>query len=43
MQEIIAEAAAKGIEDSKVEEAIDQLKKSGDIFEPRRGFISRVN
>ncbi len=43
IEEIMAAAAAKGMEDSKVEEAIDQLKKSGDIFEPKRGFISKVN
>ncbi|MBS3168129.1 ATP-binding protein [Candidatus Woesearchaeota archaeon] len=42
MEDVIAAAAAKGIEEGKVEEAIDQLKKSGDIFEPRRGFISKV-
>ena len=42
IMDIIAEAAAKGIEDSKVEEAIDQLKKTGDIFEPRKGFVSRI-
>ena len=29
-------------EETKVEEAINHLKKSGDIFEPKRGFISRV-
>ncbi len=42
IENIIAEAAAKGIEESKVEEAIEQLKKSGDIFEPKRNFVSKV-
>ncbi|MBS3174334.1 ATP-binding protein [Candidatus Woesearchaeota archaeon] len=42
IDEIMAEAASKGIEETKVEEAINHLKKSGDIFEPKRGFISRV-
>ncbi len=42
VEAIVAEAAIKGIEEGKVEEAIDQLKKAGDIFEPKRGFISRV-
>ncbi len=40
--EIINTASQKGIAENKVEEAIDQLKKSGDIFEPKRGFISKV-
>ena len=43
LEEIITQAASRGIEEGKVEEAIDQLKKSGDIFEPKRGYISRVN
>ena len=30
------------IDESAVEEAINQLKKSGDIFEPKRNFISKV-
>ena len=42
IQDIIAEAANRGIEENKVEEAIDQLKKTGDIFEPRKGFVSRI-
>jgi len=42
LEQIKAEAKVKGIDESKVEEAIDQLKKSGDIFEPRRGHISRI-
>ena len=42
IESIISEAVSKGIEEIKVEETIDQLKKSGDIFEPKRGFISKV-
>ena len=42
IEEIYSEAAAKAIEEEKVDEAITQLKKSGDIFEPKRGHISKV-
>lgn len=42
IDDIIAEGAVRGIEETKVEEAIDQLKKTGDIFEPKKGFISRI-
>ena len=39
---IIEEAAEKNIDESKVEEVIEKLKKSGEIFEPRRGEIQRI-
>lgn len=42
VEEIIQLASEKGMSEEKVEEAIEKLKKSGDIFEPRRGFISKI-
>jgi len=42
IEEIIAEAKIKKIEESVVEDAIEKLKRNGDLFEPKRGFISRV-
>ena len=39
---LMTEALSKGIDESKVDEALDQLKKSGEIFEPKKGFISKV-
>ena len=42
IDEIIQMASEKGMSEEKVEEAIEKLKKSGDIFEPRRGFISKI-
>ena len=39
---LMTEALSKGIAESKVDEALDQLKKSGEIFEPKKGFISKV-
>jgi len=34
------EAEVKGVGD--VDEVIEKLKRSGDIFEPKRGFIQRI-
>lgn len=42
IDDIMQEAKSKGMSEDKVEEAIEKLKKSGDIFEPRRGFISKI-
>jgi replicative DNA helicase Mcm len=42
VDEIIDAAAQKGIDADRVEEALTKLKLSGDIFEPKRGFISRI-
>ena len=39
---IIEEAAEKNIDESKVEEVIEKLKKSGEVFEPKRGQIQRI-
>src|SRR3989344_4818425 len=37
--DIIRDAAEKGIDATIVEEAIEKLKRTGDLFEPRHGFI----
>jgi len=42
IDDIIDEARLKEIDEDKVEEALEKLKRSGDLFEPRRGFISRI-
>ena len=42
IDEIMQEAKNKGIEEANAEEVIEKLKRSGDIFEPRRGFISKI-
>jgi replicative DNA helicase Mcm len=42
IDDIIKMAAEKGIQEHDVEDVIERLKKSGDIFEPRRSFISRI-
>ncbi|MFC1691564.1 minichromosome maintenance protein MCM [Nanoarchaeota archaeon] len=40
--DIIKAATDRGIPEEQAEESIEKLKRSGDIYEPRRGFISRI-
>lgn len=40
--DIIKEAEEKGIDSKKTQEIIERLKRSGDLFEPRRGFLQRI-
>ncbi|NQV08312.1 minichromosome maintenance protein MCM [Candidatus Woesearchaeota archaeon] len=42
IDDIVREAAERGMDDAKVEEAIEKLKRSGDLFEPRKGFIQKL-
>ena len=42
IDDIIQESGTAGITEEQVEETIEKLKRSGDIFEPRRGFLSRI-
>lgn len=42
LNDIIMAAKEKGIESDKAEETIEKLKRSGDLYEPKRGFISKV-
>ncbi|MFH1399660.1 MAG: minichromosome maintenance protein MCM [Candidatus Woesearchaeota archaeon] len=42
IDDILRDAAEQGIDESDVEEVIEKLKRSGDLFEPRRGFIQRI-
>lgn len=42
IDDIVNQAVAKGISEEKVEEVIEKLKRSGDLFEPKRGFISKI-
>lgn len=41
-EDIIKAAVEKDITEAEAEEILQKLKRSGDIFEPRRGFISRI-
>ena len=40
--DIIAESSEHNINEAQVEEIVEQLKREAEIFEPRRGFISRL-
>ncbi len=42
IEDIIAEASEKNLREDHVEEVLEKLKREGEIFEPRRGFISKV-
>ncbi|MFH1592903.1 MAG: minichromosome maintenance protein MCM [Candidatus Woesearchaeota archaeon] len=42
LEDIISEAANKNLSESDVEEAINKLKREGEIFEPRKNVLSRV-
>lgn len=42
IDDIVAEAREKGVEADKVDEALEKLKRVGDIFEPKRGFIQKI-
>ncbi len=39
---IIQEAANKNLSNEDVEEVLEKLRRSGDIFEPKRGFIQKL-
>ena len=42
LEDIMAEAANRNINENEVEEIISRLKREGEIFEPRKNVISRV-
>ncbi|MDP6600212.1 MAG: minichromosome maintenance protein MCM [Candidatus Woesearchaeota archaeon] len=42
IDDVIAEAKSKGVDEGKVEDVLEKLKRVGEIFEPRRGFLSKI-
>ena len=42
IDDVVAEAKNRGLDEDKVEEALERLKRSGDVYEPRRGFVSKI-
>lgn len=42
LEDIISLAAERNMSEEDVEASIEKLKRSGDVFEPRRGFISKI-
>jgi len=42
VEDVVRMAQDGGLEASEVEDIIERLRRSGDIFEPKRGFIQRI-
>jgi replicative DNA helicase Mcm len=42
LEDIISDAADKNITEAQVEEIIEKLKREGEVYEPRRGWISKI-
>ena len=42
IEEVYAEAKNRGLDEPKIDEALERLKRSGDIYEPRRGHIGKL-
>ncbi len=42
IEDVVNEAKNRGLDEDKVEEALEKLKRSGDVYEPRRGFVSKI-
>jgi replicative DNA helicase Mcm len=42
VDDILLKAKDKGIDADKVEDILDKLKKTGDIFNPKSNFVSRI-
>lgn len=42
LEDIIRQAAEKGISEDKVTEVVEGLKRSGDLYSPRHGVISKI-
>lgn len=42
IEDVITEAAGSGIDKAQLEDIIEDLKRGGEIFEPRRGQISKL-
>ncbi|MCF7799259.1 minichromosome maintenance protein MCM [Candidatus Woesearchaeota archaeon] len=40
-EEIIKYCESKGLEETKIEEVLQKLNRTGDIFQPKRGFYSK--
>ncbi len=42
IDDIIKQATEKGIKEDKAQEVIDGLKRAGDLFSPKNGFVSKI-
>ena len=42
IEDVLAEATEKNLTESQVEEIIEKLKREGEVYEPKRGWIARL-
>lgn len=42
LDDLVNRAIEKGLSDDKIESAIEYVKKMGEIHEPKRGFVSKL-
>lgn len=42
IDDIVRFASEKGLKEADIEDTVEKLKRSGDLFEPKKGFISRI-
>ncbi len=42
LEDILVEASAKGLKEDMVLEVVEKLKRSGDLYEPRKGYVSKI-
>ena len=42
IEDIFIEASSRGLSQDQVMEVIEKLKRSGDIYEPKKGYISKI-
>lgn len=42
LKELLSEAKVRGVEETISEEIIERMKREGEIFEPRHGFLKRM-
>ena len=42
IEDVMKECVSRGMNEGEVEDVIERLKRSGDIFEPKHGFVGRM-
>ena len=42
VDDLLQKAEERGVSEEKVNEVLEKLKRAGDIFNPRHGFISKI-
>jgi len=42
IEDVIKEGVEQGLSEGEIEDAIEKLKRTGDLFEPKMGFIQRI-